>query len=380
LVAGSITLTLTGSNVCGSASDNVIVTFNTTNGLTINTAVTHIICFGTATGAINVSIPNGSGNYSFLWGNGETTEDLTGINADTYSLQFTDLTYGCSDNILINVAHLNPGPVFSVTSIKTNPTCYGINNGSISTFLNGGIAPFTYLWDNGLGSTPVINGLSGGVYSLTVTDNLGCTATLTEILNTPQQIIINENVSNIACFGNQNGAIDVSISGGLPTYNINWSPGNISTEDLSGLNSGSYTITVQDQNACIVSETYTINEPAILSASNTITTPTCFGSTDGSVNVTPSGGTPGYTYAWNNSANTEDLSNLSAGTYILTLNDANGCSAIIPVTVNQPPQISLSITTSNISCFGLSNGSATVSASGGVGNFNYLWSTNQTLA
>jgi hypothetical protein len=275
LVSGSFNLTLTGTNICGTSTDNVQITFYTSNGLTVNSSVTNVVCFGASTGAIDITIPNGSGNYSFLWSNGATTEDLTGLNAGTYVLQINDLTYGCSDNISVNITHINPGPVFTISSNKVDPTCFGLSNGSISTTLIGGNGPYTYVWDNGLGSSPNLNGLSGGSYTLNVTDNNGCIATLNETLNTPQQIVITESVANISCFGFQDGAIDVSISGGTPTYNINWTPGNITTEDLSGLSSGSYTITVQDQNACTASETYTINEPTLLSASNTITTPSC---------------------------------------------------------------------------------------------------------
>ena len=297
MVAGNITLTLTGSNACGTSADNVIITFHTTSGLVINSSITDVICVGSTTGAIDITVTNGSGNYSYSWSNGISTQDLTGLGAGIYSLQIIDLTYGCNSSFGFTVNELNPGPNFNVSSLKVNPSCFGINNGSISTSINGGTAPYTYSWSNGLGSNPNLNNIGAGIYQLTVTDANGCTSSLTESLVSPPDITISASVTDVTCFGNQNGAIDVTVNGGSPPYLTNWQPGNQLTQDLFGLNGGAYTITITDQQGCSKNTTFTVNEPLVLSGSSITNNATCYGATNGSIDFTPTGGNPGYTYS-----------------------------------------------------------------------------------
>jgi gliding motility-associated-like protein len=373
---GSFILTLIGSNVCGANTSTTTVTFYTTNGLQISSQQTNITCFGDTTGAIDITVINGTGNEAFSWNNGANVADLTNQPVGIYILNISDTLSGCVTSDTFNLTHLNPGPIFSVNGFGLNPTCFGVNDGGIVTNLNGGIGPYVYTWANNLGSSPTLDSLGPGVYSLSVQDSLGCIATLNQTLVSPSELLISGLVSNVDCSGNENGAIDVTISGGIPTYSINWTPGNIQFEDLTDLNGGTYVIVVSDQNGCSKSDTFTVNEPSFLSATFTSGNVSCFGLNDGFIDVTPSGGTVPYSYTWNNGQITQDLLNTVAGNYLLTLTDSAGCSLLLPVTITEPPQIELNETISNVSCAGLADGYLILNASGGNGNYSYLWSPN----
>jgi hypothetical protein len=272
---GTFQLTLTGSNACGSATDNVSITFNTANGISLTPSITDITCFGASTGAISLTVNNGSGNYSYSWSNGANTSSITNLPAGLYSVTVNDLTYGCSISGNYFVSHLNGPPAFSVNLTPSNPTCSNLNNGTVTSTLNGGAFPFTYSWSNGLGSNPDLFNLGAGTYSLTVLDGNGCQASETVTLTAPQALVITEIVNDISCNGNVDGSISTTITGGTPGYNYSWGPNGEISSGISGLAAGSYTLTVTDFFNCSVTETYTIIEPDELSASGIATDNIC---------------------------------------------------------------------------------------------------------
>ena len=253
--AGTFTLTLNGSNTCGSVSDNVNITFNTANGITLTESITDITCFGASTGAISLTVNNGSGNYSYSWSNSANTASITNLPAGLYTVTVTDITYGCTAFGTYNVIHLNDPPPFTVNLLGTNPSCSNANDGDVSSTLNGGTFPFTYTWANGLGSSPFLTNLGAGTYTLNVLDNNGCLATSTVTLTAPDPLVIIETVNNISCNGLDNGSITTLVTGGTQGYNYSWAPNGETTTGLSGLSAGSYSLTVTDVNLCAVTET-----------------------------------------------------------------------------------------------------------------------------
>jgi hypothetical protein len=158
--------------------------------------------------------------------------------------------------------------------------------------------------------------------------------------------------TNIACFGNATGAIDLTPAGGTPPYTYLWS-NTSTTQDLSGRTPGTYTVTIRDANNCTATNTATLTQPiAALNASATSINPSCFGATNGSVNVTVSGGTAPYFYAWSNSATTQDLTAVGAGTYNLVITDSQGCTFNIQRTLGEPTPNGIGLNPTAVLCFG----------------------------
>ncbi|MCG2612605.1 SprB repeat-containing protein, partial [Flavobacterium sp. SM15] len=268
--------------------------------------------------------------------------------------------------------------------------CFGGSNGSINLTASGGTAPYTYLW-TGPGvnaSAEDQSGLSSGTYSVTVTDNKGCTFTLSNIQVTQPAAALSASEShvNVSCFGGSNGSINLTPSGGTAPYTYLWTGSgvNASVEDQSGLSSGTYSVTVTDNKGCTFTlSNIQVTQPAAgLSASETHVNVSCFGGSNGSINLTASGGTAPYTYLWTGSgvnASAEDQSGLAAGAYSVLITDANGCTSSANITLTEPTLLENAHTESdfngyNIACNGGVNGSIDLSVSGGVAPYSYAWS------
>jgi len=343
LTAGTITLTLTATNLCGSALDNMNITFASTNGIQLTGAITDITCFGASTGAIDLTVSGGSGNYTYSWNNGATSQDISGLAYGSYTVTVNDLTLGCSMTQTFNVNQPSPTPPFNVTIAATQISCYNGTNGSLASNLINGSAPFTYQWSGASSSTnPTISSLSAGVYNLQVIDGNGCIANASSTLTNPSEILLPYTQSNVVCNGQNNGSIDVSPSGGTGALTFAWSPGSATSEDLSGLASGSYTITATDTYGCSNTATIQISEPNPIAAQGTITNVSCYGSNNGSIVVSPSGGNGVYSYLWTpGGATSQNLTLIAGGSYSLVITDGNNCSGIFSFQVNEPAPINL---------------------------------------
>lgn len=213
-----------------------------------------------------------------------------------------------------------------VSHVTFNATVQGLCVSSSATVTlnpNGGVAPYTVAWSNGMTGTQN-SGLIAGTYQLTLTDALGCTTDTTMIINTPAAVQVNGVSTNVQCFGQANGTIDVTVLQGTPNYTYAWDNG-ATTEDLSNLGAGVYRLTVVDGNGCTSQTSYEITQPNALVLTATGVDVTA--NNNGSIDLTIEGGVPAYLIAWSNGAVTEDQNNLTAGTYDVTVFDANGCTA-----------------------------------------------------
>ena len=211
-------------------------------------------------------------------------------------------------------------------------SCYDGTNGSVNLTVTGGTAPYTYMWSNGA-TTEDLSNLAPGTYTVTVTDTNGFTASTTAVVDEPLELIATATHVNVNCFGQQNGSVDLSVSGGTPIYTYLWSNG-ATTQDLMNVPAGIYSVTVTDSKNCTKVTQVTVTEPNILTPSVSITNITCFDFENGSINLTVTGGTPDYTYLWSNGATTEDISSLAPGVYSVTVTDDHGCvtSSSTPLT------------------------------------------------
>ena len=293
--------------------DFAIVGFDITNEYCENSA-----------GEIDVTVIGGSIPYNYSWNNGATTEDLTNISAGDYTITVID-DFGCetqSSGTILNI----PGTLIIDDVTITDENC-GNQSGAIDITYSGANEPTTFAWSNGE-MTEDISSLTGGDYVVTITDNYGCsiiseTYFVDNITNGFE--IQNSNVTDENC-GSSDGAIDITIIGGEEPYNFDWSNGS-TTEDLDNLSAGVYSCIITDNVGCILNlseEIINITNGTIVNL-ETITNDEC-ASGIGSIDITPTGGEAPYTFLWNSGATTEDLDNLTAGIYFVTITDNTGCS------------------------------------------------------
>lgn len=261
-----------------------------------------------------------------------------------------------------------------VLTIDSIP-CFGQAVGQITATTTGGTPPMSYVWSN-TGNTNVIQNLGIGTYTVTVSDAIGCTGTATTTLTQPALLQVASAVQNVNCFGANSGSVTLTASGGTPNYTYQWSPTQPTQAAVLGLGGGVYLATVTDSKNCTVTVSSTVNEPTSLTILATSTDAISFGGNEGTASVAASGATPSYTYSWSNGGSTSSIQNLVAGTYIVTVCDANNCCKQDTVIVNDPPPIILSYITTNNLCFGDCNGSIKVSAVGGIEPYVFTWNTS----
>jgi gliding motility-associated-like protein len=268
---------------------------------------------------------------------------------------------------------------FSANTSATLANC-GASNGSATANITGGIAPFTYQWTPNGGNNITANGLAAGNYSVLITDAAGCSATASATVGVGGQPgNINVTSTNVSCFGNNDGSATANVNGGQPPYTYLWSGGN-TTQTNNNLAPGQYYVQVTTNNGCVKVDSITITEPSPLILSSTTTNVTCFAGNDGTATVITTGGTPnnqgGYNYSWNTTPvqNTPTASNLTAGNYVVTVTDNNGCSASHNIDVIAPQPITINlINQQNVSCNGGNDGSLTTIVSGGVAPYDFNW-------
>lgn len=272
----------------------------------------------------------------------------------------------------------------TASTTLSQPCFGGGTNGSIAMTLTGGTAPFSYSWTrtgggSGSGTGTTISGLSAGTYNITVTASNGCVTTLSRTLTELPQLTATATPTPVQCNGQATGSISVTVSGGSPAYSYLWT-GGVTTQNRSGLTAGTYNLTVTDSRSCTATASATINQPTLLNASiASITNVNCFGEPTGAINLNVSGGTAPYTYLWNGGVTSPNRSGLAAGTYSVTVTDANSCTRVLTgIVVNQPAAaLSLTSTQVNANCGG-NTGSATVIATGGTTPYSYNWSGTPT--
>lgn len=371
--AGTYQVVVTGQNGC---SDTATVVITEPLTITYTTSVTDATCNGLCDGAATVNPTGGTTPYTYLWSpGGQTTQTVTGLCAGIYNVTITDAN-GCSTIATVTVNNATA----IVTNIASNdPTCNGVCDGSITATASGGTAPYSYLWSPGGQTTGTITNLCAGNYTVTVTDANGCQQSTPVTLTEPTPIVVTPTTTPATCNGVCDGTASVAVSGGTPGYTYLWSPGGQTTSSLTGLCAGNYSVLVTDANGCTQNVNITVSEPSAITLNTVVVHISCNGQTDGSIDLVVSGGTPGYTYLWDNGQTTEDISNLAPGTYSVTVTDANGCTENTSATVNEPAPITITTSSTPATC-GLCDATATITAAGGTAPYTYLWGTGETAS
>ncbi|MES3019004.1 MAG: gliding motility-associated C-terminal domain-containing protein, partial [Bacteroidota bacterium] len=368
LAAGTYAVIVTDANNCTATAS--ITIGQPAAVLSLSSTKTDVLCFGASTGSIDLSVTGGTTPYTYAWTGGITSEDLSGLAAGTYTVTVTDAN-SCTATASVTIGQ--PAAVLAVSSSKTDVLCFGASTGSIDLSVTGGTAPYAYAWTGGITSED-LSGLVAGTYTVTVTDANNCTATASVTIGQPAAVLaVNTSKTDVLCFGATTGAIDLTATGGTAPYTYAWT-GGITSEDLSGLAAGTYTVTVTDANNCTATASVSIGQPAaVLAVSTSKTDVLCFGATTGAIDLTATGGTAPYIYAWTGGITSEDLSGLATGTYTVTVTDANNCTATASVTIGQPAKLLLSLTKTPVDCFGSNTGAIDLSVSGGSAPYSYSW-------
>lgn len=337
---------------------------------------TNVSVFGGSNGTASVTPSGGTSPYTYSWNTGATTSSITGLIAGSYNVTITDFN-GCTLGKSFTITQ----PVdLTASQVSTNVGCYGASTGTAGVTASGGTAPYTYLWSHGPTTASVTN-LAAGSYSVTVTDaNLDTVVKNFTITQPLAALSATQSQTNVACRGESTGTATVVAANGTAPYTYAWSGGGTSATK-TGLAAGSHSVTITDANACTLVKNFTITQPAaVLSATPSQTNILCYGASTGQASVVATGGTAPYTYAWSGGGTSSSKTNLAAGSHSVTITDSLGCTLVQNFTLTQPTQLTASSFYSDVTVVGASDGTASVTPSGGTPGYTYLWSTSATTS
>ncbi len=347
-------------------------------------------CFGNCNGDATVYPTGGNPPYTYNWNNGQTTQKATALCATNYTVTVTD---NASCNYIQNVLLSEPQQIVNTTPMFYPPYCFNAS-GLITVSTTGGVvgAGYNYIWNNASTSS-TISSLGEGIYTVTVSDIVGCSVVNTYVLNTTDGPNPTVNWTNVMCFGAGNGKVDTIINN-TPVMSAVWSNGfssiNIFPPYPQNLIPGNYTLTVTTPAGCKGFVQISVTEPSQLIETPSVFNVYCYGDSSGSIYLDPMGGTGTYTYVWGPplSSNQGFMAyNLHAGNYPVTITDANGCTLTENNTITEPSQLIANITPKDISCFGFADGMITISMTGGTPPYYFNldsmningWSTYDTI-
>jgi PKD domain/Ig-like domain CHU_C associated/PKD-like domain/SprB repeat/CHU_C Type IX secretion signal domain len=414
LGAGEYWVEVTDENSC-TISGSIVL--SEPDVVTVSAAVSsnhngsQISCFGALDGEVTATPAGGTGGYFYAWYDdaglsspiGQTTITATGLGAGTYWVEVSDAN-GCSETASVTL--FDPAPLTVTAAVNSDYngadiSCNGFADGAVLATPAGGTGTYTYAWydDIGLSSaigqtTPSATGLTAGTYWVEVTDLNGCTAPASVVVTEPPALSLSlavtsdYNGEDISCNGAADGEITATVGGGLGTYYYNWYtdagysvPLGQFTAVVINVPAGDYYVRVTDINGCEILGNISLTEPVALDATETARTDvSCFGGADGAVTVEVTAGTgiAPYQFSMNGGATwqgTGSFSSLSAGNYVVLVEDANGCSFPVNVTITQPTPLTASISSiTHVSCNGLGDGIVDVEATVGSGTAPYQYS------
>lgn len=352
-----------------------IATLSQPDSMSLSLSHTNNICNGLQEGSATVTVSGGTAPYTYLWSNGSPTATIDNLGVGIYTVTVTD----ANDCIIVSnpVSIDQPADIVIQADVSNVSACGNGQNGSIAITVTGGTPPYLYEWSNG-STIEDISQLPPGSYSLLVTDFNGCQATFSTGINQPAGLVVTPLVTAISCFGNNNGIVDLQITGGQEPYDVLWN--DQSTARLrTGLSAGVYTYTVRDAGGCESSGAVNVGSPPALFISANIVEVSCFGAADGSISIQAGGGSGSFQFDWSNGSNNSEIEALFAGQYVLLLTDDNGCFLDTTFILEQPEILSITDTQiSEAACEGVANGSIEFNVIGGTAPYTYLWSNGST--
>jgi hypothetical protein len=391
LSAGTYSANVTDFNGCSVTGQ---FTVSQPNILSVQASnLSHVSCFGGQNGTVTASVIGGNGGYVSTWrqlGSASilsSSTSLSGVSSGTYRYKVVD-SKGCADSLDVTITQ-PVSPLSASINTQVNVLCFGASTGSLSAQTTGGTigSGYAYLWKNAnnvtVSTSATASGLPAGVYTCLVTDTKGCTTLVGGTILQPQSpvSVLTSGSNNVSCFGGSNGGAWVLPTGGVAPYTYLWS-NQVTNDTIANLTTGNYSVTVTDNNGCSISQSFTVTQPTLLS--NTFTKSLFFGNTniscpngtDGTIDLSPSGGTAPYNYLWSNSATAQDLNGLAAGTYTCVITDAKGCTSQAVVTMTDPNDHVWTTTVTDVSCNGDQNGAISMNIAGGNAPYRVNWNTS----
>lgn len=374
---GDYAISVTDANNCGPIELSFIVEEPEQLDVTLNTR-TDVLCFGDATGAINVNTLGGRPDYNFVWNgpNGftSTDEDITNLEVGTYNLTVTD-RMGCTDTLEVEILE---NTQIEIDFTVTQNMCFGDDMASITiNDIQGGVAPYEIAWSN-LGTGTSQTNLSGGTYTITITDDVNCERQFSTEIIDPPLFAIDPVVTQISCSGENDGSITLNFQGGVEPVTLVWDDDPVAGTERNNLAPGTYAVTITDGSACVIYESFTILDTFPLAISATIENALdCEDTNSGSINLLIEGGTPPFEVLWSNGETTEDLTDVPPNVYEVSVSDANGCSIEGSWDINRFDPLMVSVDEQfDVDCeAGQLQQTFVAMASGGVPPFQYNWSS-----
>ena len=318
-----------------------------------------------------LEVNGGTAPYTYEWSNGSRNKDLYGLLPGVYSVIVTDAK-GCITQGTYTVPV--PSPPMNIALSGKMAICTAGERGQINATVTGGVAPYAYQWSNGY-TTSTITDLLPGTYELIVTDANGCTAMSTVEIAPPLNLRVGlVAIKSVSCFGGSDGMIQVEVTGGRAPYKINWNHGLRDQLTATNLSIGIYTVTVEDQLGCIVTATYNIRQPELLTFNEVVTDVRCFGENNGTITLNVTGGAAPYAYKWSHGANSRVVRNLAPGSYSVIITDRNGCTTGGNFVIREPEALQiLDDYTDILDCHGDENGYININVIGGIQPYKISW-------
>jgi gliding motility-associated-like protein len=368
---GTLVYTVTVTDAVGCVITATADVDNTGGPQVTGVTLTQPLCNGQNSGLNSVTYSGGSGFTIAAWrtpGGPYPGNTINNVPPGTWTVGAGDIS-GCVDSVRFTI--INP-PLVQLAPVPTHTTC-GLNNGSVAANGSGGTGTLNYNWSNSQ-TGPSISGLAPGPYTVTLTDQNGCTTNASTTVNASSAPTLSLTSSSPAlCFGGATATATVAAANGTPGYTYLWSNGQTGPT-LSNVIAGTYTVTATDAATCTVTLSVTLGQPAAALSATVSTVPVgCGPGASGSATVTPAGGTTGYTYLWSDGQTTQTAINLAVGSYTVTVTDANNCTTTASGTVaaTAPPTVTASGT--NSFCAGTGGVQVNAVGAGGAPAYTYNW-------
>lgn len=336
-----------------------------------------VTCNGEPGGALQAIVNSGTPPYNIEWNTEAQSGIISNLPSGSYSAVVTDLN-GCQAEAGIRLEE--PSPIEVNISLLQGLVCQDDSTGILQGTASGGTGPYTFSWNNGMGSGTTLEDLTAGLYILLVTDANDCTSGASFDLNSPNPIQSNINiVQDIACFGENGASLSVLPTGGNGPYDISWNTGS-NSQVINNLGPGSYSVEITDTDACIARDSIIITEPdSIILSIDLIQENICDGDSIATLTAVASGGTGLYQYEWNNGFNSPTISGLGPGSYSISLTDENGCTKDAGIVLPELAAFSVELQIAQaISCANESDGTLSPVINGGTAPYQYLWNTGDT--
>ena len=357
-------------------TDSVTI-FAPENPLRIFFDTEKVTCLYGSDGIAQVNAEGGTPPYTYKWSTGDTIMVVDSLPSGKYNVVVTD-AHNCFLEKTVTVSE--PSDPIVIQFDITPVSCFGGENGKISTIVKGGGYSYEYLWSNNEVLPRLIN-QPAGQYILNVTDNLGCQVSDTAIIIQPaDSISITYTHEDVSCFAEHNGSISLNVTGGTEPYTYRWQTGQ-SKAELTDLRAYEYFVIVKDDNYCTAEEVIVVKQPEMrLTIRINPIHVNCLGENDGKIYASIFGGTEPYTIEWNNGSTDTLLTNLSPGVYTLKVTDSNGCKETQAVEIKEPlSMLNVEPIVTNISCNGEQDGIIRLKVTGGVPKYHYRWSTGEEM-